>query len=111
MNYRPVKPEDTEEGFGKSVPKTKVSKKSKKEKEKIEIVDSTEKIIEPTIVPNKKEKKSKSASKNEKQEKGKAIQPSTDSVNYRPDSTEPIIKDSSVNEFGKKPDSKKKKRG
>jgi hypothetical protein len=111
VNYRPVKPEDTEEEFGKSIPKNKVSKKTKKEKEETEIIDSTDKKIEPVIVPNKKEKKSKSSSKNEKQEKGKAIQPSTDSVNYRPENPEPIIKDSSVNDFGKKPDNKKKKRG
>ena len=54
---------------------------------------------------------SKRVNKNEKQEKRKAIQPATDSVNYRPENTEPVIKDSSVNEFSKKPDNKKKKRG
>ena len=88
--------------------KKKGTKKSKKEIEETKIVDSSENKVDPVILPKKKEIKS---NKNEKQEKRKAIQPATDSVNYRPENTVPVIKDSSVNEFGKKPDNKKKKRG
>lgn len=108
VNYRPEKSEDVSKDFGTSIPKNKVTKKSKKEIEETKIVDSSENKVDPVILPKKKEIKS---NKNEKQEKGKAIQPATDSVNYRPENTEPVIKDSSVNEFGKKPDNKKKKRG
>ena len=108
VNYRPEKTEDASKYFGTSIPKNKVTKKSKKEIEETKIVDSSENKVDPVILPKKKEIKS---NKNEKQEKRKAIQPATDSVNYRPENTEPVIKDSSVNEFSKKPDNKKKKRG
>ena len=108
VNYRPEKTEDASKYFGTSIPKNKVTKKSKKEIEETKIVDSSENKVDPVILPKKKEIKS---NKNEKQEKRKAIQPATDSVNYRPENTEPVIKDSSVNDFSKKPDNKKKKRG
>lgn len=100
---------DSTGGFGKPIPKGKISKKNKNDKEEIEVADSTIKIVSPKNASNKQDKKSIKSNKNQKQEKRKAIQPATDSVNYRPENPEPVIKDSSENEFGKNPNNKKKK--
>jgi hypothetical protein len=95
-------------GFGKPIPKGKTSQKNKSAFKEIEVTDSTGNVISVITVPYKKEKKD-NKSQNKKQIN--LIQPITDSINYKSENIAPIIKDSSVNEFGKKPDNKKKKRG
>jgi hypothetical protein len=96
---------DSTGGFGKPIPKAKVSKKNKSSIEEIEVRDSSGNVISVITVPYKKGKKSKN------QKQIKAIQSTTDSLHYKPENLDPVIKDSSVNEFGKKQSTKKKKRG
>lgn len=83
------------EDFGKPIKKEKPSKKNKKMSTDSVSTDTTMSAPLPLKIIDKKKKQ-------------KPTQAPTDSLNFRP---EPIVQDSSeTNEFGKKPDSRKKKR-